>query len=169
MAKLSTLVIYDIASTGFLLLLSLTVAFARSINSDSDEHGGLDEVTPILVPHIRPRRALVFSLITIAAFTYAADAAVNIIRAILKATWSAPGPIGIVSYLLGFLAFALFGIFLSWKDTHGAGVWQRKRVRLFVVLAVVIQVAHVILAATTGYLKSRFTISCRSYKTMSTY
>jgi hypothetical protein len=157
MAKPSALVIYDIASTAFLLLLSLIVAFTSSIKFDSDERGSFDEVTPILVPHVRPRRALVFSLISIVAFTYATDAAVNIIRAVLWATWSPPGPIGLVSYLLGFLAFALFGISLSWKDVYGAGVWQRKRVKFFVIAAVAVQVAHVIVVSTTGHLKGRLT------------
>lgn len=148
---LSALVTFDIVSTAVLLLLSLTVAFVSNTNDKVDD-SGLDEVTPILVAQIRPRRALVFSLISLVALTYAADATVNILRAILLGTWSPPGPVGLTSYLLGFLAFGLLAIFLSWKDVKGQGAWNAKRVRGLVVLAVVFEVAHVILTITGGHL-----------------
>jgi len=159
--KLGTLVIFDIASTAALLLLSLTVAFVRS-SPETKDHA-LDEVTPILVTHIQPRRPLIFSLLTLAALTYLADGAVNVLRAVLVGAWTKPGPIGLVSYVLGLLSFSLLAIFLSWKDIHGANAWGRKRVRVFAALAVLIHVAHVILVVVTGRLKRKRYISVLPY------
>jgi hypothetical protein len=149
--KLGTIVAFDIASTAVLLLLSLTVAFVRSPPEPKDP--ALDEVTPILVARVQPRRALIFSLLSLAALTYFADGAVDVLRAVLVGTWTRSGPVGLASYILGLLSFGLLAIFLSWKDLQDVNAWGRKRVRFFAALAVLIHVAHVILVAATGHLK----------------
>lgn len=151
--QLGTIVTFDIVSTAVLLLLSLTVAFVRSSPEAKDP--ALDEVTPILVAHVQPRRALIFSLLSLTAFTYFADGAVNVLRAVLVGTWTTPGPVGLVSYVLGLLSFGLLAIFLSWKDIQGVSAWGRKRVRIIAAVAVLINVAHVILVAATGHLKRK--------------
>ncbi|KAF8308376.1 hypothetical protein DL93DRAFT_2171132 [Clavulina sp. PMI_390] len=160
---LGILVTYDIASTAVLLLIALTVAFVRPITS-SDEAAkrdpALDEVTPILIARLEPRRALVFFLLSLIALTYFADGAVNVIRAILVGSWTRPGPVGLVSYILGLAAFGLLAIFLAWKDVEGGGgvvggAWGRKRVRVFIALATAFHIAHIVLAFTTGHLKRR--------------
>lgn len=156
---LGTVVTYDIVYTAVLLLLSLTVAFVRASSQDDaakPDHD-VDEVTPILIARIEPRRTLVFSLLSLVALTYFADGAVNVFRAVLVGTWTKPGPVGLVSYVLGLVAFGLLAIILSWKDVQGTGgayggAWGRKRVRAFVALAIVFHVAHIILVVTTGHL-----------------
>lgn len=151
---LPALLTFDIASTAVLLLLALSVAFVRSA-SEPKHDPTLDEVTPILVARVQPRRALIFSLLSLAALTYAVDAAVNIARAVLVGKWEKPasGPVVLVPYLLGLAAFGLLAIILSWKDVSGTGAWARKRVRVFAALAVIVHVAHVILTFTTGHLR----------------
>lgn len=155
--ELGTVVTYDITSTAILLLLSLSVAFVRPSSRDDKHDSAVDEVTPILVPRIEPRRALVFSLLSLVALTYFADGAVNVIRAVIAGAWANTGLVGLVSYVLGLAAFGLLAIFLSLKDVQGAGVggrvggaWGKTRVRVFVALAIVFHIVHGILAITTG-------------------
>lgn len=150
--QLGTVVVFDIASTAVLLLLSLTVAFVRPPPEPKDP-APLDEVTPILVARVQPRRALIFSLLSLTALTYFADGAVDVLRAVLVGTWTKSGPVGLVSYILGLLSFGSLAIFLSWKDLQDVSAWGRKRVRVFAALAVTIHVVHVILVAATGHLK----------------
>lgn len=166
--ELGTVVTYDITSTAILLLLSLSVAFVRPSSRNDKHDAGVDEVTPILVARIEPRRALVFSLLSLIALTYFADGAVNVIRAVIAGAWANKGVVGLVSYVLGLAAFGLLAIFLSWKDVQGAGVggrvggaWGKTRVRVLVALAVMFHVVHVILAVTTGNFQRELLIMFR--------
>ncbi|KAF9516641.1 hypothetical protein BS47DRAFT_1483796 [Hydnum rufescens UP504] len=150
-ASLTPVFLYDLASGVILLLLSFSVLFVRSTPPSKD--AASDEVTPIVVSLITPRRSLIRTILSLAALTYAADASVAIVRVILSGTWGTPGPIAVAPFLVGLVAFGLLAIFLSWKDLRGVDVWQRRRVRLFAVLAVLFEFAHLIVVATAGNLR----------------
>ena len=145
------LFVLDVASALVLLLLSFSVAFVRSNPTTKDT--GPTEVTPILVPLLTPRRALIRTLVSLVAVTYAADAAVTIVRAVLSGVWDQPGPIRIASYLIGLAAFGTLIILLTWKDYKGVDAWQRRRVRVFAAIALIFELVHVIAVASSGSLK----------------
>ena len=145
------LFVFDVASASVLLLLSFSVAFVRSNSTAKDSVP--TEVTPILVPLLTPRRALVRTLVSLVAATYAADAAVTIVRAVLSGVWDQPDPIRLASYFIGLAAFSTLIILLTWKDYKGVDAWHRLRVRFFAVLAALFELAHVITVACSGSLK----------------
>ncbi|KAF8335769.1 uncharacterized protein EI90DRAFT_3047074 [Cantharellus anzutake] len=147
------LFIFDVASVSVLLLLSFSVAFVRSNPTTKD--AAPTEVTPVLVSQLTPRRVLIRTLVSLAAATYAADAAVAILRAVLAGVWDRPGPLGLASYLIGLVAFSTLAILLAWKDYKGIDAWQRRRVRVFAALAIIFGVAHIIVVASSGSLKDR--------------
>ena len=73
---------YDLVSGVVVLLLSFSVLFVRS--TTTSKNAASDEITPITVPLITPRRPLIPTLLSLAALAYAAYAAVAIVRAILS-------------------------------------------------------------------------------------
>lgn len=145
------LFIFNIVSPSILLILVISTIFTRSTPSKSPPDD--EEVTPVLVPVLTPRRGLIITLLSLAAATYFADAALLIVRAILSGVWGDFGPATIAGYVIGVAAFFGLAIVGTWKETSGVDVWQSKRVRAFVAFAVVFEVMRVIVVASSGYLK----------------
>jgi hypothetical protein len=170
------LFIYDLVSVAILLFIALSVVFIRpkqsgkkptkgSATTDTTtEEGpsnGVDEeeedgVRAVLVPLTTPRRALIRTLLTLAAATYVADAVIGIVRAVLSGVWDRPGPIGLAHYVAGLFAFGGLAILLTVKDLTGATVaWYARRLRVFAVLAVIFELAHLIVVVATGTLNGK--------------
>ncbi|QRV96609.1 ABC transporter [Ceratobasidium sp. AG-Ba] len=95
-----------------------------------------------------PRRQLIISLLTLAAFTAFLDGTVTVANAIFRhvvETTQAPWR-GIEYYAVALLvAHAGFALVGSYKDTHGASVWQSPILKTFVFVGLVCDIAMAVL------------------------
>ncbi|KAG9081599.1 hypothetical protein FS749_007546 [Ceratobasidium sp. UAMH 11750] len=95
-----------------------------------------------------PRRQLILSLLSLAAFSAFLDGTVTVANAIFKHVVETELPPwrGIEFYAVALLvAFAGFALVGAYKDTHGASVWESKLLKTFVFVALVCDIAMAVL------------------------
>lgn len=153
------LFIFNVVTPSILLLIAILSIFTRPTSSKSETTP--DDITPVLVPVVTPRRALIITLLSLAAATYFTDAALLIVRAILSQVWGNFGPVSIAGYVIGVAAFFSLAIIGTWKETNGTNIWQTRRVRVFAAFAIVFEIARIIIVATSGDLKRTCTFVAR--------
>jgi hypothetical protein len=107
-------------------------------------------ITPVVVRVITPRVPLILVLLSLAALTYAADAILAVVLAVVYHKW--PGASeqwrGLeIGDFLGLLAFASASILGTWKHSHGTDIWLTKRAKLFAIFACIFDVVLVFLTA----------------------
>ncbi|KAA1475175.1 hypothetical protein DENSPDRAFT_841913 [Dentipellis sp. KUC8613] len=102
-------------------------------------------ITSVVVATRTPRRALVLSLLTLAALTYFLDGLTFVVFAVVTKTW--PQNTGIeVNTLVGLVGFAGLAALGAWKDIHGVPVWFLRRLKAAVTASLVLDIAQVVLA-----------------------
>jgi len=132
-------------STGILLLYSLFLGLTR--------HKPLALVSPVevssvVVAHVQPRRALILTLLTFAAFTYLLDELIVLLYYLFEhvpssSTYQWRGVE--LADVLGFTAFSFIIIFGITKDRAGMDFWSRKRLKVGVILALTLDIAYLVL------------------------
>lgn len=132
-------------STIPLFLLSLVFIFTRAATQPPTSPS---PITAVVVSSTSPRRALLLTLFLFAAFTYLLDAIIVFVywasrgfRQSYFVQWR-----GIeLADVAGFLAYASIIIIASWKDRRGIDLWLRKRLKAWVLLAIALDIAYLVL------------------------
>jgi hypothetical protein len=132
-------------STGIVLLYSLFLGFVRHrpIALASPV-----EISAVVVAHVQPRRALILTLLTFAAFTYLLDELIVLFYYLYQdvPSSSAYQWRGVeLADVLGFMAFSFIIIIGITKDKNGTDFWSRKRLKVGVILALVLDIAYLVL------------------------
>ena len=118
-----------ILSPSFVLLVGLSLFFAKPTPPSSPS-----EITPVIVANSVPRRAVILSLLSLAALSYLLDGLAFVLFAILDHNW--PNHTGIpINTITGLIAFSGLAALGTWKDIHGVHVWLFRRVMLGVALS----------------------------------
>jgi ATP-binding cassette subfamily B (MDR/TAP) protein 6 len=138
-----------------LFLLSLLLAFTRPKRVTPPSPSS---ITAVVVSTVSPRRALLLTFFGFSAFTYLLDELVGFgFRQSHPNEWRAPE----LAELAGFLAFSMVIIIGLWKDRSGADLWLRKRLKAWLILAILLDIAYlVLLVLAVRIFKSRHTNSC---------
>ncbi|KAF7782451.1 hypothetical protein Agabi119p4_1827 [Agaricus bisporus var. burnettii] len=135
---LSTFVL-RILSPAFVLFTSLSLLSLRPSSP-----GSSSPITSVVVANIIPRRAAILSLLSIVSISYFLDGAAFVVYVVYEKVW--PHHTGIeINSLLGVTAFAGLAALGAWKDVHGAPVWTLRRIKLVVALALLLDLALVVL------------------------
>lgn len=135
---LSTFVL-RILSPAFVLFTSLSLLSLRPSSP-----GSSSPITSVVVANIIPRRAAILSLLSIVSISYFLDGAAFVVYVVYEKVW--PHHTGIeINSLLGVAAFAGLAALGAWKDVHGAPVWTLRRIKLVVALALLLDLALVVL------------------------
>lgn len=101
-------------------------------------------ITSVVVANVVPRRASILSLLSLVSASYFLDGAAFVIFAVLDKFW--PRHTGIeINTVAGVAAFAGLAALGSWKDVNGVSVWTLRRIRLVVTLALLLDIALVVL------------------------
>ena len=118
-----------ILSPSFVLLVTLTLFFVKPTPP-----GSPSEITPVVVANIVPRRAVILSLLSLAALSYLLDGLAFVVFAILDHDW--PNHTGIpINTITGLIAFSGLAALGTWKDIHGVHVWQFRRIKFAIALS----------------------------------
>lgn len=95
-----------------------------------------------------PRRAAIYTLLTLASFTYLLDGLVFVLYTVWEKAW--PRLTGIEpNAITGIVAFSGLAALGAWKEVNGVEVWTRKRVKSTVGLTLLLDIALTVLAAIT--------------------
>lgn len=128
-----------------LFLLCLLFAFTKPKSSTPTSPS---PITAVVISTVSPRRALLVSLFSFIAFTYLLD------ELIVFVYWAARGFRqsyftqwrGVeLADVTGFLAFFLVILIGNFKDKSGADLWLRKRLKAWLVLAIALDIAYLVL------------------------
>lgn len=131
-----------------LVLVVISLATLRQQKVDP-KTGPIIDIT---VPVVTPRRTAILTFLAIAALTYLLDGTVVVLRAVLWKTWEGADEKWKTietADVLGLLAFGSLVIVGTWKDAKGIPVWTSKRVKTFVYLATLFEIAQVALLGVT--------------------
>lgn len=129
----------------FLVLLVVTTLGLRPKPPASPSTAS---ITNIVVADVRPRRALILTILTFAALTYLLDTVLVIVISVVDHVrhGSTPQWRGIeVADAAGVLAFFSLAIVGSAKEKKGVVFWTRKRVKAFAFFALAFDIAHLVL------------------------
>ncbi|KDQ21393.1 hypothetical protein BOTBODRAFT_25832 [Botryobasidium botryosum FD-172 SS1] len=119
--------------------------------------GSPTPITSVVTQVLTPRRPLILTLLSLAAGTYFLDGAFVILRAVLTGHWDPRGVLLVhpmAAPLLGLVAFGGLAILGTWKDIKGYDVWSTRRVKVFVIVAVLLEVLQVVLLGLSGVLNA---------------
>jgi len=118
-----------VLSPSFVLLVGLSLFFARPTPPSSPS-----EITHVVVANSVPRRAVILSLLSLAALSYFLDGLAFVVFAILDHDW--PNHTGIpINTITGLIAFSGLAALGTWKDIHGVHVWLFRRLKLAIALS----------------------------------
>lgn len=137
-----------VAEPAIVLLSTLSLLFSRVPSPTSPS-----PITSVVVANRIPRRALILSLLSLASLTFLLDGLSFVVYAVLDKVW--PRTTGIEpNTIVGIIAFSGLAALGTWKDLHGVPVWLLKRIKAAIGLALLLDIAHVILLGfTTKYHK----------------
>ncbi|EPQ57486.1 hypothetical protein GLOTRDRAFT_120643 [Gloeophyllum trabeum ATCC 11539] len=111
------------------------------------------EITSVVVATRVPRRGAILSLLSLSALTFFLDGLTFAVYALLNKIW--PQNTGIeIGAVIGLVAFGGLAALGAWKDVKGVDVWSLKRVKLAIAVALLLDIAQVVL----------FGLSVRLYK-----
>ncbi|CAG7854234.1 SubName: Full=Uncharacterized protein {ECO:0000313/EMBL:CCA67527.1} [Serendipita indica DSM 11827] len=133
-------------STGVLFLFTLILLFTRP--SKAQPPPSPSPITAVVVAFTHPRRALINTLLLFIAFTYFLDALIVFLYFILRGfrqsyftQWRGVE----LADVFGFVAFLLLAAIGTYKDKHAVDFWTRKRIKLFVITALGLDIAYLVL------------------------
>ncbi len=146
-------------------LLLLLTTFTLLHLKPSSKAGSSSPITAVIVEVKTPRRSLILTLLSLVAFIYFLDGFALVLHSILTKTWQGIPSQGSwiaqwsgleVEALVGLLASALLAIFGLWKETKGVKVWEKRRVRLWALVAVAGTLVEVVLTCmSVDFLRKR--------------
>ncbi|KIM31954.1 hypothetical protein M408DRAFT_241344 [Serendipita vermifera MAFF 305830] len=105
-------------------------------------------ITSVVVADVQPRRALILTLLVFAAFTYLLDELITLFYFIFEdvPSSSALQWRGIeLADVLGYVAFSMIIMFGIHKDRIGIDFWSRKRLKVGIILALLLDIAYLVL------------------------
>ncbi|KAG8744457.1 hypothetical protein FRC10_010127 [Ceratobasidium sp. 414] len=135
-------------SAVLLALLAISPLLKGPVPPSAEATNGHSPIVSVVRAVKVPRRQLILSLLTLAAFTAFLDGTVTVANAIFKHVVETELPPwrGIEFYAVALLvAFAGFALVGSYKDTHGASIWESKLLKTFVFVALVCDIAMAVL------------------------
>jgi hypothetical protein len=101
-------------------------------------------ITSVVVANTIPRRASILFLLSTISISYLLDGLAFVGSVVYERAW--PRHTGIeVNALLGVAAFAGLAALGAWKDVNGAQVWTLRRIKWVVTLALLLDLALVVL------------------------
>lgn len=133
------LFIIRILSPTIVFLSTLSLFFTRPPAPSSPS-----PITSVVVATRIPRRALVLSLLTLVSLTFLLDGLSFVVDAVIKKLWPQNTDIE-VNAIVGIIAFSGLAAIGTWKDVHGVQVWFLKRVKVVIALALLLDIAHVVI------------------------
>ncbi|KAG8709981.1 hypothetical protein FRC09_000368 [Ceratobasidium sp. 395] len=137
-----------VAESAILLGLLAVSPLVKGPAPPAAESNGHSPIVSVVRAVKVPRRQLIVSLLSLAAFTAFLDGTVTVANAIFKhiVETELPAWRGIEFYAVALLvAFAGFALVGSYKDAHGASVWESKLLKLFVFVALVSDIVMAVL------------------------
>ena len=105
-------------------------------------------ITSVVVKSQVPRRGLILSFLTLASFAYFSDGLTLVVYAVLSKQWPPLSAIEI-SAVLGILAYGGLAALGAYKDISGVNIWSFASVKYAILLALLFDVAQVVLLAVT--------------------
>ncbi|KAG9074423.1 hypothetical protein FRC06_010704, partial [Ceratobasidium sp. 370] len=129
-------------------LLAVSPLLKRPVQPSAEATNGHSPIVSVVRAVKVPRRQLILSLLSLAAFTAFLDGTVTVANAIFKHVVETELPPwrGIEFYAVALLvAFAGFALVGSYKDAHGASIWESKLLKMFVFVALVCDIAMAVL------------------------
>lgn len=101
-------------------------------------------ITSVVVAARTPRRAPILLLLSLASFVFLLDGLTFVAFAVMDKTW--PEGTGIeIGAIEGVVAFGGLAVLGAWKDVQGVEVWLTKRVTVGITLALLCEIAQVVL------------------------
>jgi ABC-type transport system involved in Fe-S cluster assembly fused permease/ATPase subunit len=132
-----------VLSPSFVLLIGLTLFFAKPTPPRSPS-----EITPVVVANPVPRRAVILSLLSLAALSYFLDGLAFVVFAILDHDW--PKHTGIpINTITGLIAFSGLAALGTWKDIHGLHVWLFRRIKIAVAFSLAADISLTLFLASS--------------------
>lgn len=131
--------ILRVVSPALVLLVTLSIFPTRPQLPQSSS-----PITSVIVATHIPRRGLILSLLSLSALSFFFDGSAFIIYAVLNKTW--PQFTGIeIGALEGVAAYSGLAAVGAWKDIQGIDVWNMKRLKTVVGVALSLDIAQVVL------------------------
>ncbi|KAG1745545.1 uncharacterized protein EDB91DRAFT_1328227 [Suillus paluster] len=130
-----------VASPTVVLIATLSLISSKRICPPSPS-----PITPVIVTSRIPRRTLILALLSLTAFTFLADGLAYVVDVVLNKVWPQATGIEIAS-LLGLLAYAGLAALGAWKDANDAEIWNRRRVRAAIAVALALDIVQVVFVA----------------------
>ena len=152
-----------VAGPALLLFVAFTLLFIKPERSPKEP----SPIVHVRVPVITPRRAAIFTLLSLAALSYVIDGTVVVLHAVLWHEWEGYDKQWrwiAEADIAGLLAFGGLLVIGTWKDAKGAPIWTCKRTKFFALIAVAFEIAQVALLALSlskGAPSSRLTVDPR--------
>lgn len=134
-----TLFVLRIVSPAVVLLGALSLVFAKASPPPSPS-----PVVSVVVASRVPRRGLILALLSLAALSYLGDGLTSVAYAVLNKFWSFHHGVEIGA-VVGLVAYSAFAILGATKDVAGIDVWSLRRVKSVVAVALLLDIAQVIL------------------------
>ena len=135
-----------IASPAIVFLSTLSLLFSRAPSPTSPS-----PITSVIVANRIPRRALILFFLSLSSLTFLLDGLSFVVYAVLDKVWARTTGIE-PNTIVGIVAFSGLAALGTWKDLHGVPVWSLKRIKAAIGLALLLDIAHVILLGfTTKY------------------
>jgi len=145
--------IIRVVSPAVVLLTTLSLISSRALSPTPPS-----PITSVVVATRVPRRALVLSLLSLASFTFLLDGLTLVLYAVLTKSW--PQNTGIeINAIVGIVAYSGLAAFGTWKDVHDVPVWSLKRVKTAIAIALLLDIAQVVILGLLTTLREGCTCS----------
>lgn len=135
-----------VASPTVVLLAALSLIYTKPLSPPSPS-----PITPVVIASRIPRRTLILVLLSLSAFTFLVDGLACVLYVLLNKTWPLRNDIEIAS-VVGLLAYSGLAALGAWKDVNGVEIWNRRRVKTAIILALALDIVQVVIAFTSGAL-----------------
>jgi hypothetical protein len=135
----TALFVLRVISPSLILLTTISLLTTRPTPPPSPS-----PITAVTVAARIPRRGVILSCLSFSSFIYLLDGLVFVVYAVIDKYW--PQRTGIeINALIGLVAFAGLAALGSWKDVQGVDVWLLRRMKIFIFLSLVLDIAQVVL------------------------
>jgi hypothetical protein len=135
----TALFVLRVISPSLILLTTISLLTTRPTPPPSPS-----PITAVTVAARIPRRGVILSCLSFSSFIYLLDGLVFVVYAVINKHW--PQRTGIeINALIGLVAFAGLAALGSWKDVQGVDVWLLRRMKIFLFLSLVLDIAQVVL------------------------
>jgi hypothetical protein len=127
----------------FLLTLVFALTGAKRVTPASPS-----SITAVVIKSVSPRRALLLTLFSFITFTYLLDGLIVFVYWALRGfrqsyftQWRGVE----LADVAGFLAFSAVIVIALWKHKSGVDLWLRKRLKAWLILAILLDIAYLVL------------------------